>query len=118
MTTKAALHELIDELPDDEERLQRLRAVIAQELKSWNAAREVAISCGWDLGEAHLPAGSILFDRRQREQADPVLAALMTASDDNQPLTDDVAAAIEKGKADIAAGRTISDEELGRRLGR
>lgn len=39
--------------------------------------------------------------------ADPVLLAFLNAPDDDEPLTDEDLAAIEAGRADIAAGRTV-----------
>jgi len=39
--------------------------------------------------------------------ADPVLLAFLNAPDDDEPLTDEDLAAIEEGRADIAAGRTV-----------
>ena len=38
---------------------------------------------------------------------DPVLLAFLNAPDDDEPLTDEDLAAIEEGRADIAAGRTV-----------
>ena len=42
---------------------------------------------------------------------DPVLLAFLNAPEDDEPLTDEDIAAIEEGRADIAAGRTVPLEE-------
>jgi len=49
--------------------------------------------------------------------ADPVLAAFKSAPLDDEEVTDEELAAWEEGKADIAAGRTLSTDELRRELG-
>ena len=43
---------------------------------------------------------------------DPVVAAFRDAPEDDEPLTPEEEAAITEANADIAAGRTISLEEL------
>jgi len=42
-----------------------------------------------------------------KQLTDPVLLAFLNAPDDDEPLTDEDLAAIEAGRADIAAGRTV-----------
>lgn len=49
-------------------------------------------------------------------QHDPVLWALLTASEDDEPLTEEDIIAIEEGKKDLAEGRWITGEELERRM--
>lgn len=49
-------------------------------------------------------------------QTDPVLWALVTAPEDDEPLTEEDIAAIEEAKAEIQAGNWISHEELEREL--
>lgn len=58
--------------------------------------------------EDRLPAA-----REALEQlADPVLMAFLNAPEDDEPLTDEDLAAIEEGRADIAAGRTVPLAEV------
>lgn len=53
----------------------------------------------------------------EHEHKDPVIAAFRDAPDDDEPFTaDDETAAIEADE-DIAAGRTISHEEMLRKFG-
>lgn len=54
-----------------------------------------------------------LLDMRE----DPVLRAFREAPEDDEPLAPEEEAAIAEGKADFAAGRTVSLEELERRHG-
>lgn len=44
----------------------------------------------------------------RREDEDPVTAAFRDAPQDNEPWTDEDEAAATEGRADIAAGRTVS----------
>ena len=51
--------------------------------------------------------------------ADPVLLALLSAPDDDEPLTEEDLQALEEARADREAGRTITlDEYIARREGR
>jgi hypothetical protein len=51
--------------------------------------------------------------------ADPVLLALLSAPEDDEPLTDEDLQALEEARADREAGRTITlDEYIARREGR
>jgi hypothetical protein len=69
------------------------------------------------LPEADLPVVElILVGRRATE--DPVLRALANAPADDEPLTDEEAAAIQEGLDAIARGDVVSDAELDRLLGR
>jgi len=49
--------------------------------------------------------------------SDPVRYALENAPLDDEPETDEEKRAVEEGKADIRAGRTMSSEELKKELG-
>ncbi len=51
-----------------------------------------------------------------RQENDPVSRALANAPIDDEPLTPEEEAALAEGYADLAAGRTVSDDELWRRL--
>lgn len=51
-----------------------------------------------------------------RHENDPVSRALANAPIDDEPLTPEEEAALTEGYADLAAGRTVSDDELWRRL--
>ena len=48
---------------------------------------------------------------------DPVLRALMNAPEDDEPVTDEDREALEEGRAALAAGDVITDEELSAELG-
>ncbi|MGH2743890.1 MAG: hypothetical protein ACREX8_00695 [Gammaproteobacteria bacterium] len=48
---------------------------------------------------------------------DPVLQALANAPEDDEPWTDDDEAAVVESRADLAAGRTLSHEEMLRKHG-
>jgi len=50
------------------------------------------------------------YAARQRE--DPLLSAITSAPEDDEPLTPEEEAAIAEGRADIAAGRTVSLEDV------
>ncbi len=45
------------------------------------------------------------------QRADPVIAAFRDAPEDDEPWTEDDEAAAAEGRADIAAGRTVSLDE-------
>ncbi len=51
------------------------------------------------------------------QRADPVLAAFRDAPVDDEPWTDEDEAAAAEGRADVAAGQTVSLEEAMRELG-
>ena len=51
------------------------------------------------------------------EQGDPFLSALSSAAEVDDPLTDDDRAALAEGRLALAAGDTISDDELRSQLG-
>jgi len=50
----------------------------------------------------------------ENEHEDPVIAAFRDAPEDDEPWTDEDEAAAAEGRADIAAGRTVSLEEIKR----
>lgn len=54
---------------------------------------------------------------RAIERHDPVLFALITAPEDDEPLTDDERAALAEADAETARVGTISHEDLMRKLG-
>lgn len=69
-----------------------------------------------DFPEQDLPAvEQLLAERRPKD--DPFLRMLAEAPEADEPLTAEDVAAIEEGLRDLAADRTIPDEELWRRLG-
>lgn len=51
------------------------------------------------------------------EQADPLVTALSSAVEMEEPLTDDDRAALEEGRLALDAGDTVSDDELRTQLG-
>lgn len=50
----------------------------------------------------------------EKEREDPVIAAFRNAPEDDEPWTDEDETAAAEGRADIAAGRTISLAEIKR----
>ena len=60
-------------------------------------------------------SGRAFLDFLKKEA--PVLYALITAPEDDEPETEEERAAVAEAYADIAAGRVISDQELARELG-
>lgn len=52
-----------------------------------------------------------------RATADPVLRSLLTAPEENEPISDEERAAIEEGMEDIRAGRVHSLDEVKKELG-
>ena len=65
------------------------------------------------LTEAEAAETLRLLDQRR----DPVLAAFRDAPLDDEPWTDEDEAAAAEGRADLAAGRTVSLEDAMRELG-
>ena len=59
-------------------------------------------------------SGRAFLDFLKKEN--PVLYALITAPEDDEPETEEERAAVAEAYADIAAGRVISDEGLAREL--
>lgn len=53
----------------------------------------------------------------EKEHEDPVIAAFRDAPEDDEPWTEEDEAAAAEGRADIAAGRTVSMEEIKREFG-
>jgi predicted transcriptional regulator len=53
----------------------------------------------------------------EKEREDPMIAAFRDAPEDDEPWTDEDEAAAAEGRADIAAGRTVSMEEIKREFG-
>ncbi len=82
MTSKQALHTLVDQLPSSQ-----------------------------------VSTAVRLLESLRSGDYDPVLLALLTAPVDDEPETDEERAAVEEAKADIAAGRVVTNEELRREIG-
>ncbi len=51
------------------------------------------------------------------QRHDPLLQALANAPEDDEPWTDEDEAAVAVSRADVAAGRTLSHEEMLRKHG-
>jgi len=51
------------------------------------------------------------------QRDDPLLRAIANAPEDDEPFTAEDEAAVAEGRADFAAGRTVSHEEMLRRYG-
>ncbi len=68
-----------------------------------------------DLPAPELPAAK-RFLEYLRQAADPLWLALESAPIDDEPLTDDDRAAIQKGLAERSRGETVSHEEAKRLL--
>jgi len=69
------------------------------------------------LSEEELDAARLFLEYLRGGRCDPVLLALATAPWDDEPETEEERAAVAQARASVAAGRTISTEELRRRLG-
>jgi hypothetical protein len=67
-----------------------------------------------ELAEAEL-APTLRLVETQRH--DPMLQALADAPEDDEPWTDEDEAAVAEGRADLAAGRTVSLDEMLRKHG-
>lgn len=67
-----------------------------------------------ELAEAEL-APTLRLVETQRH--DPMLQALADAPQDDEPWTDEDETAVAEGRADLAAGRTISLDEMLRKHG-
>lgn len=93
MTTREALHTLIDELPDG------VLPEVERYLQSVHAENIGQISPA-------IPAD------------DPLWLAFQNAPEDDEPLTPDEIASIEEGKAEIARGEGIPWEAVRARLDR
>ena len=67
-----------------------------------------------------LPESEIEAARRYleylRDTADPFLRKLLEAPEDDEELSDETLAALEKAEEDFKAGRVVSHEEAKRRL--
>jgi predicted transcriptional regulator len=53
----------------------------------------------------------------ERERRDPMIAGLGDAPEDDEEISAEEEASAAEGRADIAAGRTVSHEEMLRRYG-
>lgn len=60
------------------------------------------------------PAAERALKLVEKEQEDPVIVAFRDAPEDDEPWTDEDEAAAAEGREDIAAGRTVSLEEIKR----
>jgi predicted transcriptional regulator len=53
----------------------------------------------------------------EKEPEDPMIVAFRDAPEDDEPWSEEDEAAAAEGRADIAAGRTVSHEEMLRKYG-
>ena len=67
-----------------------------------------------ELSEAELTPTLRLVETQRH---DPLLKAVARAPEDDEPWTDDDEAAVAESRADVAAGRTLSHEEMLRKYG-
>lgn len=70
-----------------------------------------------ELPENELNAARRYLEFIRETGRDPVRWALENAPLDDEPETDEEKQAVEEGKADIRAGRTMTSDELRRELG-
>jgi hypothetical protein len=98
--TRRLLHELLDSI--DEQNLEAAQAFL-----EFLAARHGTQM----LIEERAPGAPSIRD----VISDPVLREFLAAPDDDEDLTDEDIAAIEEGKADVAAGRVVTREQIERR---
>jgi predicted transcriptional regulator len=78
--------------------------------------REQAHKLLYELPESEIEP-VLEFIASRREADDPVIATFRDAPQDDEPWTDEDEAAATEGRADIAAGRTVSLDEAMRELG-
>lgn len=67
-----------------------------------------------ELPEAEVAPTLRLFETQRH---DSLLQALANAAEDDEPWTDEDEAAVAESRADVAAGRTLSHEEMLRKHG-
>jgi len=122
--TKAALHQLVDELPDDEiHTAQRFLEYLTLGVVAAAAAEpgrapgieqptpdELKIRDAIDRA-AQASRREIKERSTASDIDDPVLRAFMDAPEDDEPLTDEDLAAIAEGKADIDRGDVVRWED-------
>jgi len=63
------------------------------------------------------PAAERALKLVEKEHEDPMIVAFRDAPEDDEPWTEEDEAAAAEGRADIAAGRTVSHEEMLRKYG-
>jgi predicted transcriptional regulator len=78
--------------------------------------REKLIRAVLDLPEEEVD-GALEYVAARGGGEDPVVAAFREAPEDDEPWTEEDEAAAAEGRADIAAGRVVSHEEMLRRYG-
>lgn len=98
--TRRLLHELLDSI--DERNLEAAQAFL--EFLAARHARHVLL-------EESAPGAPAL----REVISDPVLREFLAAPDDDEELTAEDIAAIEEGKADVAAGHTVTRDQIERR---
>lgn len=69
-----------------------------------------------DLPPSELAAAERFLEYLRDRGTDPVLRALESAPEDDEPETPEEAAAVQEAREDLMAGRVISHEEARRRL--
>jgi hypothetical protein len=70
-----------------------------------------------ELPASSLPTAERLLESLKSGEYDPVILALLTAPIDDEAETDEERVAVEEAKADLAAGRVVTNEELRREIG-
>lgn len=69
-----------------------------------------------DLPESEVQAALRLLENLSHDENDPVLKALQDAPPDDEPLTEEDAAALEEAWEDVRQGRLVSHEEVRRQV--
>jgi len=70
-----------------------------------------------ELPDSELAAARKLLEQLRASDDDPVLCTLLDAPVDDEPEIDEEWHAVQEGRADLAAGRVVSHEEIKRELG-
>jgi len=126
---KEELHRLVDEIPDTRPEVARVLFELVfllifasrnDELLFRRFLREV-VEAQRDSEDPNelLVRLNALRDRwvhGPREAVDPLLRALESAPDDDEPLTSEEVTMLEARRAAAATGRTIPHDEVGRRI--
>ena len=119
--TRAELHELIDQLPEDTEILSKIRDTVVRELELRAGIHQALEARGTSAEEINVAIGTIFRLRRPGEPDreptaedlanDPLLDVLMNAPEDDEPLTAEDLAAIAEGKAAADRGDVVAWED-------
>ena len=107
MTVKDRLHQLVDELPEEE--LKNLSP--AEALRMFDHIQR-------KIAELHDELRRVELDIRAKYSDDDSLGRMLLAAPaDDEPETEEERQLVEEARLDLAAGRVISQEEIRREFG-